>query len=335
MKILIIGAGGIARHHLNALTSLGEEVCGIYDVDRARAEALALEYGICPVDDVEEAVCHADAVFLLTPPSTRLGYMEMIRGRCRNVFCEKPAAVAVEDAVRMERIAAEENMTCMVGFTQRFRSGYGKLKAILDSGELGDIVQAIVLRIGPGPGSDGNLTRSWRTDRKYICGMSIESLSHDIDFLQSLAGPVRSVNGVVKGTVCELPEFDNNANAVLLFESGAVGSITCSWSSALARTVKGVIGTKGAAFLQGNDIWDNTELTTETFSGGKRVEKINDIFQDGDGYLNEDRCFLECIREGKKPPCGLDTGRRVLEISHMILDTSEELKNRGTGHAEK
>ena len=37
------------------------------------------------------------------------------------------------------------------------------------------------------------------------------------------------------------------------------------WSSAIAYTMKGVIGTKGAAFLRGDDIWDNTELIIQTF----------------------------------------------------------------------
>ena len=331
MKTLVIGAGGIAHHHLNALKTLGEEVYGIYDLDQAKAQELASQYGTKAVDSVPEALSHVDVVFLLTPPSTRLGYMEMIRGKCRNVFCEKPLAITVEDALAMEQIAAQEDMTCMVGFTQRFRSGYKRLKEILDSGELGDLVQAIVLRIGPGPGSNGNLSESWRTDRNYVCGMAIESLSHDIDFLQSLAGPVSGVRGVVKGTVPQLPEFDNNADAILLFENGAVGSITCSWSSALACTMKGMIGTKGTAFLEGNDIWDNTKLIVRTFASGERTETLHDIFQEGEGYLNEDRYFLECIRKGEKPVCGLDTGRRVLEISHRILDTSEELKKQGNG----
>lgn len=50
--------------------------------------------------------------------------------------------------------------------------------------------------------------------------MTIESLSHDIDFLQSLAGRVIQAEGFVKGTVASLPQFDNNVNAALLFEGG-------------------------------------------------------------------------------------------------------------------
>ena len=238
MKALVIGAGGIAHHHLKALKILGAEIYGIYDLNQDRAQMLASEYGTRALSQIDEALGQVDMVFLLTPPSTRLSYMKQIAGRCRNVFMEKPLAITVEDALEMEKLEQKYGMTCMVGFTQRFREGYAQLKEMLDRGDLGEIVQAMVVRIGPGPGSDGNLAESWRTDRKYVCGMTIESLSHDIDFLQSLAGEIVSVSGRTKGTVASLPQFDNNSDAVLQFASGAIGSITCSWSSALPYTMK-------------------------------------------------------------------------------------------------
>lgn len=324
MNALIIGAGGIAHHHLNSLRSLGVEVLGIYDVDGERAAKLAAEYGTAAVTDVDRALEGADTVFLLTPPSTRLSYMKRICGKCKAVFAEKPLAVTVEDAKEMERLAEENGMLCMVGFTQRFRRGFALLKEKLDDGTLGEVVQTLSVRIGPGPGSNGKLEESWRTDRRFVCGMSIESLSHDLDFHQALGGRIRKIKGQVKGTVSQLPQFDNNSDAVLQFESGAIGCIACSWSSAIAYTMKGVIGTKGAAFLRGDDIWDNTELIIQTF--GKKEERIplEDIFQEGEGYLNEDRYFFECVAKGENPEVNLTTGRRILELSHRILETSKE-----------
>ena len=45
MKALMIGAGGIAHQHLKALKTLGTEIYGIYDLDPAKAAALAAQYG--------------------------------------------------------------------------------------------------------------------------------------------------------------------------------------------------------------------------------------------------------------------------------------------------
>ncbi|MBQ2627343.1 MAG: Gfo/Idh/MocA family oxidoreductase [Eubacterium sp.] len=324
MKALMIGAGGIAHQHLKALKTLGTEIYGIYDLDPAKAAALAAQYGTQAFSEIGDKLQNADVIFLLTPPSTRLAYLRQIAGKCRNVFMEKPLAITVEDALEMEKLEQEYDMNCMVGFTQRFREGYRLLKGLLDRGELGEIVQTVVVRIGPGPGSDGNLASSWRTDPDYVCGMSIESLSHDIDFVQSLAGEIVSVRGRTKGTVAQLAQFDNNSDAVLSFASGAIGSITCSWSSALAYTMKGIIGTRGTAFLTGDDIWDNTRLVFAGLDGSRKTIELSDIFNEGEGYLNEDRYFLTCIEKGQKPVCGIRTGRRVLEISRKILETAAE-----------
>ena len=322
MKALIIGAGGIAHYHIEALQKIGVTICGIYDIDQKKAEALSSQYKIEALGDPEEMLPEADMVYLLTPPSTRLEYIKLIAKYKKAVFMEKPIAVTLQDALEMEQIILKNQMLSMVGFTQRFRRGYQRLEELIQQGNIGSIVQAFTLRIGPGPGFQGELQESWRTDRKYVCGMTIESLSHDIDFLQSLVGKIIDVKGQVKGAVLNLPEFDNNSDAVIRFQNGAIGTITCSWSSAVAFNMKGIIGTQGAAFLRGDDIWNSEVLVINTKDGDEKREWIEDIYLDGEGYLNEDSYFCECIQKKQPAKCDVQTGRRVLETSLEILNTS-------------
>ena len=54
----------------------------------------------------------------------------------------------------------------------------------------------------------------------------------------------------------------------------------------------------------------------------QEIRKIHDVFQEGEGYVEENRCFLQCIREEKPVPCTFTDGRKVLEISKKILETS-------------
>lgn len=324
MKTIIIGAGGIAAHHCRSAKKLGIEIAGIYDINKERAEALAAEYGSRAVENLEEELEHVDMVHILTPPSKRVEYMKLAADRGKNILMEKPVAVSLEDAREMEAYAQEKNVQLMVAFTQRFRRGYKIIKDLLDDGSLGEIVHAFCFRTGPGPGFTGTLQDSWRTDKKYVCGMAIESLSHDIDFLQSLAGDIVSVSGKVKGTVPSLPEFDNNVDAVLGFAGGAVGSITASWTSHIPYNMKGVIGTKGSVYLQGNDIWDSTKVIIKLSGEEQKEEALEDIFQEGEGYLEENRRFVECITAGEKVPCDITTGRKVLEVSRKILETAAQ-----------
>ena len=328
LKTGIIGAGGIAWKHCEALHKLGVEIAGIYDINSDNARRLGEAFGAPVVLDAKELTERADMVHIFTPPSKRLEYVEYALACRKHIFMEKPAAIALEDAKKMEEAAAAVPVCFMVGFTQRFRRGYKRLWEWMEQGQLGEVVQVYCFRIGPGPGSDGRLNESWRTAAGYVCGMTIESLSHDIDFLQSFAGKATEAKGFVKGTVAALPQFDNNVSAALKFESGAIGAITASWSSHVAFNVKGIIGTKGSAMLMGEDIWDSTRLRAKFDDGTLVDEVLEDIFQEGEGYLEENRHFLTCIKEGNSPLCSISTGREVLEVSHKILASS-------TGSAEK
>lgn len=308
--------------HCEAMKKLGVEIVGVYDVDEERAKNLALRYGSKAVTDPEAEIAGADMVHILTPPSKRTAYVEMAARQGKHIMMEKPVAVTLEDAGEMEACVRKYGVQCMMAFTQRFRMGYQVVKKLMDTGKIGDVVQAFCFRVGPGPGFSGTLQDSWRTDRKFVCGMAIESLSHDIDFLQSLAGDIVKVSGKVKGTVAALPEFDNNVDAVLTFANGAIGTLTASWSSHIPYNIKGVIGTQGSVFLQGDDIWDSTKVITRLSDGTQTVAHLADIFQDGGGYLEENRVFVECIEKGIDVPCDLSVGRKVLEISRKILESS-------------
>ena len=328
MKSLLIGAGGIAGQHCDSLKRLGVEIAGIYDVDVDRAKQLAEKYNSHVVTDIDEAIQKVDMVHLLTPPLKRIEYVKKIVLAGKPVLIEKPVAVKMEDAILIEECAKQAGCQVMVGFTQRFRKGYKMLMDLLHAGELGDIINIFSLRIGSGPGFTGSLTDSWRTDANYVCGMSIESLSHDLDFLQSFAGDIKNVKANIKGTVQSLPAFDNNSNVTMAFANGAIGSISASWSSHINFNVRGIIGTKGSAILQGNDIWDFTQLRIKT--NQDEIEKtipLQDIYAEGEAYYEENKYFIECISSGTNPICDATTGKKVLDASLAILESQKT--NRG------
>jgi Predicted dehydrogenases and related proteins len=327
MKTLMIGAGGIAPHHCNSLKRLGVEIAGIYDVNQARAEELAKEYNSQAVSDIDEIIEIVDMVHILTPPLKRVEYVKKALAKKKPVIIEKPVAVRIEDAIAIEELAKQAGVPVMVAFTQRFRKGYQLMMDLVKAGDIGDIINAVAFRIGSGPGFSGSLSDSWRTNPDLVCGMSIESLSHDIDFLQSFAGYATNVKAHIKGTVTAIPAFDNNSDVSLEFENGAIGSITASWSSHINFNVKGIIGTKGSAFLKGNDIWDSTELVIKTNQDEvERIIPLADIYLEGAAYYEENKYFVDCITTGTNPICDATTGRKVLEVSLAIQESQKTNK---------
>ena len=154
--------------------------------------------------------------------------------------------------------------------------------------------------------------------------MSIESLSHDIDFITSLLGGVTDVQASVSGTIASLPAFDNNVSSVLRLNSGGFATIAASWSSAYAYNCKTLIGTKGTMTLYGDAIWDFSTAKAVFADGTEWQKPIDDIFLDGKAYRRENEYFASCVLEDKQPQCGAAAGREALEISLAILESSKE-----------
>ena len=325
LKTLMIGAGGISRHHCIALSKIKDVALdGIYDIDKQSAARLAAEFGTRALEDLDAAIRGVDMVHLLTPPSVRVAYAALAMKHGKHVFAEKPVAMSLADALAMEALARETKVKYMVGFTQRFRKGYQIMKETFASGALGDPVQFICVRIGPGPGFDGNLSASWRTNPNLVCGMSIESLSHDIDFITSILGNVSDVQAAVTGTIAALPAFDNNISSVMRLRRGGFATIAASWGSAVAYNCKTLVGTKGTMTLYGDAIWDFSTAKAAFADGTQWQQPVDDIFLDGKAYLAENEYFVSCIQSDRQPECDAKAGREALEVSLAILASSRE-----------
>lgn len=161
IKIAFVGAGGIAQAHARALAKLPEaELASVYDINSEKAQATAAAYGGRAYENLEECISAADAVYVLTPPSThRESALAAIRAG-KHVLCEKPLAITVEDAEAMVRSAREAGVWLMTAFNHRFRPGFIRLKQMVDSGALGDVVTFWCQRIGMGISAK---RYNWRT----------------------------------------------------------------------------------------------------------------------------------------------------------------------------
>jgi len=327
MKTAFIGTGGIAEPHANAAVSLGMEIIGALDINKDNARAFTERHGGRAIEDLDEVIGEIDMIHLLTPPSERLGYVRKAAAAGIHILSEKPIAATVDDAKAIIELAKTNGVKLMVNFNHRFRDGFLMLKEAFDSGALGDIVNIYAHRQGVGHGFLGALKPSWRTQKEFICGMCVESLSHDIDMLLQLTGGVRSVSAFVSESIAELPGFDNNAVVAFRTDSGAIGSIHASWSSHIGRSERGIIGTKGSAVITGNDLFNFEEYTIRKDDMPYPVvTRIGDIFSlanIGDqSFRRTNKHFIECVKNNAEPSATGEDGLNALIFSHAILESS-------------
>lgn len=329
MKTVIVGAGAIAYAHARACKNLDIEILGVFDIRLESAEKLANQYGAAALNTMEtyeKAVQDADMVHLCTPPSLRLEYAEIAMKAGCHVITEKPMAIAVEDAQKMVDMAKRYGVQIMVDYNHRFRVGFQKLLDVVRSGQIGDVVDVFVYRAGMLGGNAGTKNDTWRRKPGMVCGMSIESLSHDIDMMIQLAGAVKDVKADIRGTFADVPEFDNNVHASFNMQSGAMGLIHASWSSSIKGSTRGVIGTKGTVYLEGDDLFDFSRLRIKTVDMDcEQVWKLNDTYEleTCPSYTNATRHFLDVMQGKAENTVSGDYALHTLKISHAMLNSNK------------
>ena len=324
IKTVFIGAGGIARKHVAALARIeGVKIEAILDPNENSARSLAERCGARVISRLEDVLDEVNIIHLLSPPSKRLDYVRIAAEAGKHIFCEKPISVGIKEAKEMAKIVKEKNILFSTGFNMRFRPGYLRLAKDVLEGKLGDIISVWIHRIGPGSGFRGPLGDSWRTDPNLVCGMTIESLSHDIDMIRGFNLEIETVSAWVKGGRADLPSFDNHAQIQMGLSGGRSALISASWASHLPMASRGVIGTKGTAAICGDGFFDfiNYRIKTENMSH-EEVVRMNDPFDDV-SYYTENKHFIECVEKKEIPLIGIDNGLKALEVSHAILEASK------------
>lgn len=137
LKIAFVGAGRMGREHLLAFRGLpGVSLAGITSRTRARAEALAAEFGVERVyDSIDEmrAGTAADIVVVAVPELEANPVLKMCFAHPWLVFAEKPVGLDLADALDIQEAARVARARVLVGLNRRFMSSTMAARADLQA----------------------------------------------------------------------------------------------------------------------------------------------------------------------------------------------------------
>jgi myo-inositol 2-dehydrogenase/D-chiro-inositol 1-dehydrogenase len=144
VRIGVVGAGAMGAAHVETLARWvpGARVSAVYDADETRAKEVASGVGAEVAVSGEALIADAgvDAVLIAAPDPLH----EQLALACleagRPTLCEKPLATSVEGSRRIvEAEAASGRRLIQVGFMRRFDPAYLQLRAVIGSGEVGEV----------------------------------------------------------------------------------------------------------------------------------------------------------------------------------------------------
>ena len=221
LKVGISGAGFAGRYFVKALEELGHPVVGIANRTRERGEALAKEAGAHFYGSLEDMLEHSGTEVLIVATSTARHLPDIqaaARAGIRHVFCEKPAGVSAEDAMRIREVCTAHSINLAVGYKMRYESIFSMVHSLIATGRIGDLVSITLNFWQTIPHS------AWYLDSGYVR----ETMVHTLDLACWLAGaPPENVT-------CHTENFaggskEDRAFVLLRFENGITASLNGGW----------------------------------------------------------------------------------------------------------
>ncbi|MBV8376655.1 MAG: Gfo/Idh/MocA family oxidoreductase [Verrucomicrobia bacterium] len=183
LKVCVVGAGNMGADHIKRLARriVGAEMTAAIDADLSRAKK-AVE-GIpsaTALADLGQALERedVDAVLIAAPGPLHKDMLLQVLQRDLPILCEKP--MTPDAASSWEVLEAEQKLglkRIQVGFMRRFDAEYQRLRGLITSGELGDLLMLHCSHRNPG------------TRREFTNEMLItDSVAHEFDAVRYLTG---------------------------------------------------------------------------------------------------------------------------------------------------
>lgn len=196
LNIGVAGAGNFAWFAAKAFIKVkGIKIIAITDINVEAAKQMAKEFDAITYTDYETFLKNKkiDLVYIATPPFLHFQQSKIALLAGKNVICEKPAALRVEEAEELVNIAANLKLLYVVNLMQRYNPMFAIVKAITDQKILGDFLHGFFENYA----SDENLdAQHWFWDATKSGGIFIEHGVHFFDLFAGWLGTGKLVNAI-------------------------------------------------------------------------------------------------------------------------------------------
>nr|WP_297169406.1 Gfo/Idh/MocA family oxidoreductase [uncultured Dysgonomonas sp.] len=189
-----------------------------------------------------------NAVYIATPPNTHMKYAIKAMQAGKPVYVEKPMGMNSAECEEMIRVSEVTNQKLFVAFYRRALPYFLKVKELLESGVIGNVLTVEVKQYRSPRVSD--LTSSdhtWRVNKDIAGeGYFYDLAPHTLDILDFLLGEITDAKGF-SANLGQFYEVKDTISAILKFKSGVIGSGRWCFVTSAQTDVDSIIitGTKG------------------------------------------------------------------------------------------
>ena len=227
-RVGICGAGRISRFHADGFVRAGAEIAAFADPRIDAAHDAATPYGARSYASLSQMLMSEDldVVCIATPHDLHVSQATEALAAGLDVFMDKPLALTPEDGRNLVTLAERLWRRLGVNHNLLFHPSVVEARAVLRSGEIGDIVSANAWSTG---WLDLTPTDFRRNRTKTGGGAWFDAGPHLVYLLADLVGPFKKLSAFPSERGSRLGGEDTVV-AMGLFASGQVASMRISYS---------------------------------------------------------------------------------------------------------
>jgi predicted dehydrogenase len=320
VRVAVAGLGYWGPNLARNFASIpGCELVALCDADPARVAACVGRFpgarGTATLDDVlaDPAI---DAIALATPVPTHGDLAVRVLEAGKHCFVEKPLAITVEEGERAVAAARASARTLMVGHLLEYHPGVRRLKALIDDGELGDVLYIYGNRLNLG---------QLRADENALWSLG----AHDVSVVLALAGE-EPTECVAHGECYLQPGVEDVVFCYLRFRSGLAAHLHLSWLDPHKERRFTVVGARRMATFddmaaEGKVAVYDKGFDEDARSWGEYIARAGDIWSprvpNVEPLRVECEHFVECVRTGETPRSDGESGLRVVRVLEALQDS--------------
>lgn len=313
----VIGAGYWGPNLIRNFLALPDcTVKSVVDLDTERLDYIKSLYPtVSTTTDMEQVLADSsiDAVAIVTPVRTHFPIAKRALECGKHVFVEKPLARSSRACVELIEIARSMGLTLMVGHTFVYAPVVRKVKQIVDSGELGDVLYISSRRLNLGL-FQKDINVAW------------DLAPHDISIiLYLLDQDPRSVQCSGKAHISA--GIEDVTSITMDFAGGAYALVQSSWIDPRKIRETTIVGSRKMV------VYDDTEPLEklrvydkcvevpphyDTFAEFQFSYHYGDILaphvKQSEPLRVETQHFIDCIDSGEEPDSSGFQGLRVVRI---------------------
>jgi predicted dehydrogenase len=297
--------------------------------DAAKRDAFAREFGLVSSDDYDAILGDhdVDAVVIALPNEFHYPFARRAAEARKHVYLEKPIASTLADGLRTADLERRYGIRICVGHCARLLTGNRVMGKAIADGDIGQLnrIDAVFangrgLRLTP---------NDWRWYQAGSPGGPLSQIAiHQFDVLRYLGGDVASVSATAARRSPVGAEVEDEWLVTLRFASGALGSVSASWTSPGAYRVQ-VSGDSGLiAYEIDQSLWnvaDEVHLGASLHRqalGRPPRERVQLDVPRGNMFREELEIFARAIIDGCECELSADNGCQALAIVDAAIESA-------------